>query len=336
MNPCPDITQQPQQALPKKAGSSSSVVNNEFEPDAECLEYLKCLIRKEAEFMPCSTYLTTTQTSSFMTPNLRAQCVDWFFDETEKMKFDLDTAAIGLNVMERYMSLRELTSKQEMLLALYSSFSLAARIHENVLVQCWDSKSGAAASTGRGPSRDDVKLMETDILDTISWRMHPVTPHLVARNVLALLPQTNDRLEQQRMDDVDTLLFIATRQHSLLHDSPSTIAFAAVLASSAYSKLSTVLLWDLVDSIDEIDRSRVSAQCKDMEDLLNLDDDVLATPSVTASSRCQYQDRESPTGIDTHDGTLLRQASAPTDPNPRKRKLPADTGNAVARAPALR
>jgi hypothetical protein len=30
------------------------------------------------------------------------------------------------------------------------------------------------------------------------------------------------------MDDVDMLIFIATRQHNLLHGTPSTISFAAV------------------------------------------------------------------------------------------------------------
>jgi hypothetical protein len=110
--------------------------------------------------------------------------------------------------------------------------------------------------------------METDIMSTISWQMHPVTAHLVARNVLGLLPSTNDDLQHQRTDDVDMLICIATRQYKLLHDTPSTIAFAAVLAASSYSNLPTEVLWGLVDSIEEIDRSRVAAHCQEMENIL--------------------------------------------------------------------
>ena len=113
--------------------------------------------------------------------------------------------------------------------------------------------------------------METDILSTISWRMHPVTAHLVARNVLELLPSTKDDLQNKRMDDVDMLLFIATRRHNLLQDTPSTIAFAAVLAASAYWNVSTEYLWGFVEGIDECDHSRVSAHCKEIESLLNFD-----------------------------------------------------------------
>ena len=65
------------------------------------------------------------------------------------------------------------------------------------------------------------------------------------------------------------LICIATRQYNLLHDTPSTIAFAAVLAASAYSNLSTEVLWGLVDSIEEIDRSRVAAHFQEMENILN-------------------------------------------------------------------
>ena len=152
---------------------------------------------------------------------------------------------------------------------MYSSFSLAAEVHEGVsflFLQSGDEPT---------PSRNDVKLMENDILSTISWRMHPVTALSVARNVLGLFPSTEDDLQYQQMDDVELLIFEATRQHNLLHDTPSTIAFAAVLAASAYRNLSTGALWNLVDSIEEIDRYRVAANSTEMEKILNHQDDIV-------------------------------------------------------------
>jgi hypothetical protein len=154
-----------------------------------------------------------------------------------------------------------------------------------VLVQCW--QPGDHPNTSEpSPSRDDVKLMETGILSTISWRMNPVTAHLVARDVLGLLPSTKDDLQHQRTDDVGMLICIATRQQNLLHDTPSTIAFAAVLAASTYLNLSTEVLWGLVGSIEEISRSRVAAHFKEMESLLNFEGDTVVActcrgPSLT-------------------------------------------------------
>ncbi len=157
------------------------------------------------------------------------------------MGFDCETANIGLNYLERYLSI-EKVDKEKLRVAMYACFSLAACVHENVRV-------GMSSTTRSVPSVYAVKRMEAYILKLISWRVHPVTSHCIARNVLALLPACKESLSHQRQEDVEMLLCAAAGQYNLVHETPAMLALAAVLAATIYSNLPKQPVWDLMGDV---------------------------------------------------------------------------------------
>ncbi len=166
------------------------------------------------------------------------------------MGFDCETANIGLNYLERYLSI-EKVDKEKLRVAMYACFSLAACVHENVRV-------GMSSTTRSAPSVYAVKRMEAYILKLISWRVHPVTSHCIARNVLALLPVCKESLSHQRHEDVEMLLYAAAGQYNLVHETPAMLALAAVLAATMYSNLPKQPVWDLMGDVGLL---RINCDC---------------------------------------------------------------------------
>jgi hypothetical protein len=289
---------------PKKSTSQ-----HQFSRDS-CICYLRALVSKQTDFMPIPTFLSTVQDNAFITPRLRTQYVDWFYDENEKMGFDCETPAIAINYLERYLSIKRV-NKQELLIAMYASFLLAIRVHESVLV-------AMSSANSNEPSMDHVKMMEADILQAISWRVHPVTSYCIARNVLALLPFCKEPLSHQRQEDVEILLYFTVGQYDLLHETPATLALAAILAATLYSSLPTQSVWDLIRDIGScIDCDHVNASSKELLKILTLYDE----PAAECLS--ERENTESPTGVED---IFFDGEHAVTQPHPMS-MMPEDLAN---------
>jgi hypothetical protein len=225
---------------------------------------------------------------AFMTPGLRMQYCDWLYEETEKLGLDCETAAIALNFLERYLSLQKV-NKQELLLAMHSSFSLSMRVHNSARVIMQPSDDP------HEPTPKDVNMMEAHILETINWRVHPVTSYAIARNALRVLPPCRAALKHQRQEDVDMLLYAANGHYYLLCETPSTLAFAAVLASTFYSDLSVQSVWDLIKHLGaSVSDCRVKIISEEMLKLLTMyDNDPPAAPLLDRKINAG-----SPTGVE--------------------------------------
>ena len=244
-------------------------------------DYLHSLVRKEGDCQACPDAILSNSPGGAV---LRTKYVDWFFNENKKMGFDTNTAAIAINILERYMSSKKL-SKAEILMGLYGSLSLAARTHEGVRVSFSKGTKGMFTQT-------DIEMTEAAILQSISWRVHPVTPHCIARNVMILLPPCSDDAMQLRHEDVDTLLEISIGGHELRGDAPSTIAFAAILATNAFYNLTNERVWNIArEIVPDLDVARIVACSEAMEQLLGFFGDETA----------EEEGYISPTGVDCPD-----------------------------------
>jgi hypothetical protein len=215
---------------------------------------------------------------AFIDAKVRTVYVDWFFEAGKKMGFDAETPAIAINILERSVGSGIGRTKPDFLLAMYVCFDLAARAHEEVRIN-YPGQSCKVA-------KHNAQTMESKVLQCkyVKWRVHPVTTHCLSRNIMFVIPASSKVIADQREQDVETLLEIAAGEYEHLNDLPSTIAFAAVLASTRVCNLPVETLWNLARSIPALNHKRILI-CEEMmlQLLLFGEDDVIA---------------KSPTGID--------------------------------------
>ncbi len=243
----------------------------------------------------------------FIDSKMRTRYVDWFFEEGKKMGFDAETAAIAINILERSVSSGIGRTKPEFLLAMYVCFDLAARAHEEVRMN--------HAAQNCKKYKHDAQTMESKVLQCkyVKWRVHPVTTHCLSRNIMLVFPASCEAIADQREEDVETLLEIAAGEYEHLDDLPSTIAFAAVLASTRVCNSPVEMVWNLARSLPALNHKRISiCEEKMLQLLLFGEDDAIS---------------KSPTGIDdvetirTPQPISSKMPTLPTSPSsPAKRQ----------------
>jgi hypothetical protein len=120
----------------------------------------------------------TTHAHSFICPH------DTFPD------FDREVAGIALSYLDRHFSRRVCTDKNSYQLAAMTSLFLSIKLHTTGHTQRKRLVMSDLVNLGRGVfSPQDIVNAEVEILSSLSWYVHPPTPHAFMRELLVLLSE---------------------------------------------------------------------------------------------------------------------------------------------------
>ncbi len=140
-------------------------------------ENMKVLVADEARYMPKTDFLATIQ-ESYIEPYMRRAILEWLFDVALEFTLESQIVSRAANYFDRYLSVIRVNRRNLQVLAL-AALTLAAKVD----------RSGAAHPTLLltidGITAMDVWFAERSILETLSWDMGCITPHMVIVRLLA-------------------------------------------------------------------------------------------------------------------------------------------------------
>jgi len=174
----------------------------------DLVERFIVLCRQEEKYYGCCDYLssdhqlmleeknvstsTSTSCSSATSSNSgginevwREKICEWTFQIIDHFDINREIASISLNYLDRYLSTRTVNRKTFQLVAMTSLF-LAIKLYESIPL-----RMSSFIELSRGYFKTEhIAAMESSILWTLSWHVHPPTPLNFVRNYIHLLDES--------------------------------------------------------------------------------------------------------------------------------------------------
>lgn len=115
----------------------------------------------------------------------REKICEWTFQIVDHFDINREIASISLNYLDRYLGKRTVNRKMFQLAAMTSLY-LAIKLYEPAPL-----RMSSFIELSRGYFKTEhIALMESSILWTLSWHVHPPTPLGFVRNYMLLLEQS--------------------------------------------------------------------------------------------------------------------------------------------------
>eukprot|EP00555_Chaetoceros_dichaeta_P007199 CAMPEP_0198264542 /NCGR_PEP_ID=MMETSP1447-20131203/16207_1 /TAXON_ID=420782 /ORGANISM="Chaetoceros dichaeta, Strain CCMP1751" /LENGTH=324 /DNA_ID=CAMNT_0043953513 /DNA_START=83 /DNA_END=1057 /DNA_ORIENTATION=- len=115
----------------------------------------------------------------------REKICEWTFQVIDHFDFNREIASISLDYLDRYLCTRTVNRKTFQLAAMTSLF-LAIKLYEPTAL-----RMSSFIELSRGYFKTEhIAFMESNILWTLSWHVHPPTPLNFVRNFIPLLEQS--------------------------------------------------------------------------------------------------------------------------------------------------
>jgi hypothetical protein len=177
-----------------------------------------------------------------VTPADRMKLVDWCYDMVDRCRFQRETAAIAMSLVDRFASAPRTSSsgprgtrpskdRAEYQLVVIAALYIAIKLGEPT---AFGSRDFAVASRGMY-TPEEIEGMERKMLQILSWRMCPPTSVQAAHHILSLMlsqdarthikPDTLDLLREEVAFQTEN----AVRDHYFTTQRPSTVAAAAIM-----------------------------------------------------------------------------------------------------------
>lgn len=223
------------------------------------LDHLKSMVRQECLAYRIPTEHLQQATSQGSLPEItmyltwRSQMVVWCYTIVKTLEFQKETVEVAMSMVDRYVAATAVNSTpssssspgsnsnimldaQSFQLVCMTCLYIAAKVHETLCLTPLQLETLSCQNF----TSAQFEQMETKILTTLQWRVHPPTATSFARNLLSLLPQ--ERQEEQRYNNgndnssrkaimalIEAQIEEALGKESFVHIHASSLAFAATM-----------------------------------------------------------------------------------------------------------
>jgi hypothetical protein len=146
---------------------------------------------------PRSDYIESVQNGGMSTV-WRARICEWLLEFVDEFDLTVDTVAVAVLNIDRYMSCRTVEGCIVQLVAM-AAIMVASKVHEPYPLQVNDVQWLAEGVY----CESDIRLMELDLLHTIGWDANPVTSYQFMRHFSLLQSDFEDlhNMLQPALDD---------------------------------------------------------------------------------------------------------------------------------------
>lgn len=224
---------------------------------ATLVESLSVMVEQESTTYSCLDYLNgggndiingrnhhhheCASNSNKITPDDRMKIVDWCYRIVDRYQLNRETVAVAMNIVDRFVCINAGSPQAQDALYHRGKYQLVAvtALYMSIKVnECVAFGVNDFVAMSHGTySADDIKDMEWEILQGLSWRVCPPTSLQVGNHILALmianLRERKTSLEQGTWlfvcEEVAFQVEVSVRKYYFTTQRPSTIAIATIL-----------------------------------------------------------------------------------------------------------
>jgi len=158
----------------------------------------------------------------------RKLMASWTFKVVDRCGFSDDTAAIAVNLLDRYLSTRDglsaLKERDIFQLASMTCLYIAVKLHE---AETFQSETIQSLSQGVYTT-EEVERMELSILFAIQWRCNPPTPLVFVKHFLERHTPLGEKDRRWLFDLTKIQIKLAIIEYGFIYNKASSIALAAI------------------------------------------------------------------------------------------------------------
>jgi len=171
---------------------------------------------------------TSSSKSSGINELWREKICEWNFQVVDHYDISREIAFISLNYLDRYLSARPVNRKTFQLVAMTSLY-LAIKLYDHTPISM---SSFVELSHGYFKT-EHIAAMESSILWTLSWRVHPPTPLSFVRNFILLLEESDcaPTVALEVMEAARFVTELSVCDYYFTSCKPSWIALGSVLTA---------------------------------------------------------------------------------------------------------
>ncbi|KAK3016526.1 hypothetical protein RJ639_006849 [Escallonia herrerae] len=210
-------------------------------------EYVQTLLGKETSL---ESFPDSSEMSKRLPKHARLDAINWVLNTRAFFGFHSRTAYLSLIYFDRFLSRRSIDNGNAWAIQLLSvaCFSLAAKMEE-----CNAPALSQYHVNEYNFEGNVIQKMELLVLNTLDWKMGPVTPFAYLHYFIAKF--CGDTSPKELVSRAYELILAITKEINLMDHSPSVIAAASVLAAchgqltreAMESKTSVISSWGSLD-----------------------------------------------------------------------------------------
>mmetsp|Transcript_7661 Transcript_7661/g.9449 ORF Transcript_7661/g.9449 Transcript_7661/m.9449 type:complete len:331 (-) Transcript_7661:163-1155(-) len=193
-----------------------------------CSDYLRtqCLEVNNIQSSNETPSNTTASKVATVDESCRQQICEWSYRVVDYFEIDREVVAVAISYLDRFLCMRR-CDRRIFKLTATASLLIAIKLNQPQKIDM----AGILADLSRREfSRDHIIAMEKEILETLSYHLHPPTPTSFVGHFLRLLPPSTDP-EVARSLSALACFFneLAVCDYCFTMDRSSTIALGSIL-----------------------------------------------------------------------------------------------------------
>ena len=162
--------------------------------------------------------------SESVTTTLRNAVCDWLLEFQHAFGLSQNTVCVAVSYLDKYLSVKSVEVRYIRLVAT-CAILIATKLHESDPIKL----SELTAVTEHSYTAEQFRAMELDILQSVKWRVNPITPLDIAYSMISLCVATMpDEEEKELVEYTEAFLDLSMCEHSFLRFTPSVQAAASI------------------------------------------------------------------------------------------------------------
>jgi Cyclin, N-terminal domain/Cyclin, C-terminal domain len=233
----------------------------------EIADVITVMRRQETTVYLRNDYLTGSSASKVVDSTWRQRIVEWMFGVVDHCSLRRDSVAIAAYYLDLCVERGVVASRVEFQLAAITALQLAIKLYDSTVV-----KLDSMIKLGRGLfSEEDVVDMESKILTTLKWNVHPPTPICFLRQYLRILPPSVSPLSRYVIAEVTRFIAeISVCLYKFVDCPSSMIAYAGMLIAMEKIDSNVLPPWQRQQIYDTMSTAaKLDLQCPSVVDITN-------------------------------------------------------------------
>lgn len=170
----------------------------------------------------------------------RQRIIEWMYGVVDHCSLRRDSVAVATYFLDLSAAKGLVLSRRDFQLVAMTALMLSIKLYDSTLV-----KLDSMVKLGRGLfNEEDVIQMESKMLHTLGWHVHPPTPVCFMRQMLRLLPPETTPISRYMIVELTRFISeISACLYKFVGFAPSTMALASILIAMERVDVTNLPIW---------------------------------------------------------------------------------------------
>ena len=207
-------------------------------------EVIKGMIKQENTVYKRTDYLNHVLPSRLKDETIdgswRQRIIEWMYGVVDHCNLRRDSVSVATYFLDLSAAKGLVLSRRDFQLVAMTSLMLSIKLYDSTLV-----KLDSMVKLGRGLFNEkDVILMESKMLQTLGWHVHPPTPVCFMRQMLRLLPPETTPISRYMIVELTRFISeISACLYKFVEFAPSSMALASILIAMERVDVANLPVW---------------------------------------------------------------------------------------------